>query len=796
MAKIMRKTGIDIIGDTPWGTHLSQFYQTREDLIDILVPYFKAGLENNEFCMWITSEPLTVEEAKSAMKKILPDFEHYIVKKQIEIIPYTEWYLKDGIFNLQEVLNGWVDKLNQAVTKGYDGMRITGNTAWLEKKDWKSFADYEEAIDNVLSYYPMMAICSYSLDKCRAYEIIDVVRNHQFALIKREGKLELIQNIEKKRIREALQKSEEKYRTLYETIKDGIVATDMDGHILECNEAYAGMLGYSKEEIKKLTYQQLTPEKWHQMEAEKVKELIVERNYTDEYEKEYIRKNGTVFPISIRVWVIRDENGKPKGTWGIVRDITKSRQAEEEIKNTAKFPSENPYPVLRIAQDGTILYANPSGKFFLHEWNCEVGQCIPDFLYQFITHAFHTKAIKKGIEMNHGDRIFSFTIVPVKDTSYVNLYGVDITERKQMEEGLRKLSNAVEQNPCSIIITNTRGEIEYVNSKFVQLTGYTFDEVVGKNPHILKSGKTPIEAYEQLWAVITSGNIWHGEFVNKKKNGELYWESVSISPIKKADGTIAHFVAIKEDITEQKQFENELRKQRDQLEYLTTQLTAANKELEAFCYSVSHDLRAPLRGIDGFSKALIEDYTDTLDEQGKNYLHRIRVASQRMGQLINDLLNLSRITRSEMRRKEVDLSAMVKTLALELREKQPERRIEFIVADELIANGDPQLLRIAMENLLNNAWKFTKTCMHAKIEFGFTRRNGNLVYFIRDNGAGFDMAYIDKLFAAFQRLHSSSEFEGTGIGLATVQRIIHRHGGQIWAEGEVNKGATFYFTLP
>ncbi|TLD41440.1 MAG: Sensory box histidine kinase [Candidatus Jettenia ecosi] len=714
MAEIMRKTGIDIIGDTTWGTHLSLFYQTREDLIDILVPYFKAGLENNEFCMWITSEPLAVEEAKSAMKKTLPDFEHYIIKKQAEIISYNEWYLKDGIFNLQEVLNGLVDKLSQAKTKGYDGMRITGNTAWLEKKDWKSFADYEEAIDNVLSYYPMMAICSYSLDKCRAYEIIDVVRNHQFALIKREGKLELIQNIEKKRVREALQKSEEKYRILYETIKDGIVATDMDGHILECNEAYAGMLGYSK----------------------------------------------------------------------------------EEIKNTAKFPSENPYPVLRIAQDGTILYANSSGKFFLHEWNCEVGQCIPDFLYQFITRAFHTKAIKKGIEMNHGDRIFSFTIVPVKDTPYVNLYGVDITERKQMEEGLRKLSNAVEQNPCSIIITNTGGKIEYVNSKFVQLTGYTFDEVVGKNPRILKSGKTPIEVYEQLWSVITSGNVWHGEFVNKKKNGELYWESASVSPIKKADGTIAHFVAIKEDVTEQKRFENELRKQRDQLEYLTAQLTAANKELEAFCYSVSHDLRAPLRGIDGFSKALMEDYADTLDEQGKNYLHRIRTASQRMGQLINDLLNLSRITRSEMRRKEVDLSAMVKTLALELREKQPERRVEFIVADELIANGDPQLLRIAMENLLNNAWKFTKTCMHAKIEFGFTRRNGSLVYFIRDNGAGFDMAYIDKLFAAFQRLHSSSEFEGTGIGLATVQRIIQRHGGKIWAEGEVNKGATFYFTLP
>ena len=225
------------------------------------------------------------------------------------------------------------------------------------------------------------------------------------------------------------------------------------------------------------------------------------------------------------------------------------------------------------------------------------------------------------------------------------------------------------------------------------------------------------------------------------------------------------------------------------------ELTATNKELEAFCYSVSHDLRAPLRGIDGFSKILEKEYAHKLDEQGMGYIKRIRAASQRMGQLISDLLNLSRITRKEMKHEKVDLSAMIRKMALDLQERQPERRAEFVIEEGITVSGDTSLLRIVVNNLLGNAWKFTEKHSPARIEFGITKNDSGHVYFVRDNGAGFDMAYVGKLFGAFQRLHSFSEFEGTGIGLATVQRIIHRHGGRIWAKGAVEQGATFYFTL-
>ena len=250
---------------------------------------------------------------------------------------------------------------------------------------------------------------------------------------------------------------------------------------------------------------------------------------------------------------------------------------------------------------------------------------------------------------------------------------------------------------------------------------------------------------------------------------------------------------------ERKQAEVELQKHRDHLEELveqrTTELTAVNKELESFSYSVSHDLRAPLRGIDGFSQALLEDYPDKLDEQGKEYLQRVRSATQRMGELIDDMLNLSRVTRSEMRCETVDLSTLARTFTAELQKTQPGRQVEFVITEGLNVNGDARLLRVVLQNLLGNAWKFTGKKPKARIEFGVTRHEEKPVYYVRDDGVGFDMTYVGKLFAPFQRLHSAEEFPGTGIGLATVQRVILRHGGTIWAEGAVGKGATFYFTL-
>ncbi|GLI36772.1 response regulator [Geobacter hydrogenophilus] len=227
----------------------------------------------------------------------------------------------------------------------------------------------------------------------------------------------------------------------------------------------------------------------------------------------------------------------------------------------------------------------------------------------------------------------------------------------------------------------------------------------------------------------------------------------------------------------------------------TAELEASNRELQAFCYSVAHDLSTPLRGINGYSNILLEEYSDRLDDEGKSYIERMGAAAERMGQLINDLLELSRVTRRELHREKIDLSYLAHRIVLDLRQHDSDRQAEVTIAENVMDEGDPILIRLALENLLGNAWKYTARVSSPRIEFGTCIANGETVYFVSDNGIGFDMAYVHKLFIPFQRLHGMGEYGGTGVGLAAVQRIISRHGGRIWAEGEPGKGATFYFTL-
>ena len=249
------------------------------------------------------------------------------------------------------------------------------------------------------------------------------------------------------------------------------------------------------------------------------------------------------------------------------------------------------------------------------------------------------------------------------------------------------------------------------------------------------------------------------------------------------------------EVAERKRAEDDIRSLNGQLVQRSAQLEASNKELEAFSYSVSHDLRAPLRGIDGFSQAVLEDYGEQLDEAGQSYLQRVRAASQRMSQLIDAMLNLARLTRAEIHSQTFDMSAIVQGILEDLQKMEPDRAVECVVAENLFATADPQLIRAVLENLLGNAWKFTRQQPNPHIEFGIGQYKGQAAYFVKDNGAGFDMTYAHKLFGAFQRLHAYTEFPGVGVGLATVHRIIQRHGGQIWAEGVIDKGATFHFTL-
>ena len=286
---------------------------------------------------------------------------------------------------------------------------------------------------------------------------------------------------------------------------------------------------------------------------------------------------------------------------------------------------------------------------------------------------------------------------------------------------------------------------------------------------------------------------------------ERYWSPIN-SPVLDGSGDVAYIMHRVEDVTEFIRLQREQQAETDQmaaeiyrraqeLQEANQRLRAANEDLAAFSYSVSHDLRAPLRAIDGFSQALLEDMGDRLDEQSRGHLERIRGGAQQMGQLIDGLLGLSRVTRTELRLEQVDLSGLAQQIADDLARHEPERRVEVVVAPEMSARGDVRLLKQVFQNLIGNAWKFAAKRERAKIEVGTTAHDGGVAYFVRDNGAGFDQKYANKLFGVFQRLHDPAEFAGTGIGLSIVQRIVERHGGRVWAEGAAGKGATFYFTL-
>ena len=258
MESALRRTGIDVIGIVPWGTHFCQFYETGQDLIDILVPYFREGLDADEFCMWVTSEPLKVDQATAALRAAVPDLDGYIDKGQIEILDYSQWYTRSGRFSADEVLQGWVDKLNKAQEQGYEGLRLTGNTFWLEKADWDDFTRYEETVNDVIGQYPMLAICTYSLQKCSAMEIIDVVANHQFALIKRSGRWEIIESTQHKKMEQALRESEGKLSALYTSMVEGVALHEVvydgagnpaDYIITDVNPSFEKITGLSREDI-------------------------------------------------------------------------------------------------------------------------------------------------------------------------------------------------------------------------------------------------------------------------------------------------------------------------------------------------------------------------------------------------------------------------------------------------------------------------------------------------------------------------------------------------------------------
>src|SRR5437879_8219486 len=548
-----------------------------------------------------------------------------------------------------------------------------------------------------------------------------------------------------------------------------------------------------------------------------------------------IRSDGIEFPVEASSSQM--EAGGHKFYTVILRDVTDRARAEEEIRhlNTSleqrlaelRQSESRKGAILDAALDciitmddqGRIVDFNPAAeRTFQRKREDVIGMSLADTLIppslrerhrQGLAHYARTRegpVLGKRIEMSalRADGVefpveLAISVVPSKDRPLFTAYLRDISERKRAEETRAQMSAIVESSTDAIIGKTLEGIIQSWNKGAEQMYGYSASEVIGKPISVLVPSDRTDEVPKLLERIRQGDHVDHYETVRVRKGGVQIDVSLSLSPIKDAAGNIVAASVIARDISERKRADEEIRKLNESLERKvaerTAQLTIANKELEAFCYSVSHDLRAPLRGIDGFSQLVMETQADRLDPEGIENLHRVRASAKRMGSLIDDLLELSRLSRAELRHEAVDLSALAHVVLQDFYERDPARHVRYEITPNLITEGDPHLLRIVLENLLGNSWKFTSKIPESVIEFGVQRAEEQPVYYVRDNGAGFDVAYTEQLFGPFQRLHADEEFPGTGIGLATTQRIIHRHDGKIWAEGTVDHGATFYFTL-
>ena len=631
----------------------------------------------------------------------------------------------------------------------------------------------------------------------------------------------------KSRAEDALRQSEEKYRNLINNVQEGIWVIDENNITSFTNPAMERILGYEPGEMVGKSLFDFMDDQGKQIAARNVERR--KQGITEQHDFEFIRKDGKrIFTAMVTSPVL--EGDVYKGAIAGVIDITARIEAENTLKESEerfRQLAENINAVFWIgSSDWTrVLYVSPA---FEKIWgrSCDSLYANPLSWLDYV-HPDDRSQVEKDIKAKIAGRLKDpvfreYRIIrPDQSLRWVSaraypimnhegeVYRVagiaeDVTERREAELALARSKAEFEAIFNSItdasIYADENRSIVMVNPAVSKVFGYTSEEVIGHKTEILYANKADFVAQgkRQFNKDTPIKNATY-EMRYRRKDGSVFIGDTLGTKVYDAQGNILGLLAIIRDVSQRHEAEAELEKHRHRLEELVKERTQEyeniNKELEAFSYSVSHDLRAPLRAIDGFSEALREDYDDLLDATGKEYINRVRNAAQRMSLLIDDLLHLSRVSRAEVEKYEVDLSQVVNVSIKRHLDTHPDAKIKYIVQPDLMVQADKRLLEIMVNNLIDNAIKYTKNVKQPVIEFGCQQKNGERAFFIKDNGAGFDMRFANKLFTPFQRLHNPTEFEGTGIGLATVKRIVSLHGGQVWADAEEGQGATFYFTL-
>jgi len=623
-------------------------------------------------------------------------------------------------------------------------------------------------------------------------------------------------------LKQAEQALRESQAQLLEAIFDvagvAIAQTDREGRWLRSNAAWRQLTGYLDDELQQLWHADITHPDDRPETLACLRRLVYGEMPMCRIEKRFLRRDGGITWCDLSMTPICDASGQITGILAAGFDITERKKVEDTLRQSQRGLaraqrishmgswewdvthhtlswSEELYRIFGVSHDFPLTFDAIASM--LHPDDRELNAAkVRDMLSVAGQVAYDFRIIRPDGQVRHLHQ--SVEVTHDATGAPDRLFGTmqDVTERKLAEAALQFTQTVVDRMPDAVYWATADGKLVYINDAACQQLGYPREVLLALRVHDFAPDLTTV-AWNAHWNGLKGCGAATFEAHYKSKSGDLTPVEVRAYYLQFGGGE--YVCGIARDITERKRAEESIRRLNADLEQRvrdrTAQLEASNQELEAFAYSVSHDLRAPLRALDGFAGLLLADKADSLDDEGRHYLARIQLASQHMGQLIDDLLNLSRLARRDMARQPVDLADLARQIAAELQQTAPLRRADFVIPPSLLVSGDPHLLRIVLTNLLGNAWKFTASRPLARIELSEAARDGQRAVCVRDNGVGFDMAYAGKLFQPFQRLHGMDQFPGTGIGLATVQRILARHGGHAWVEAAVDVGAAFYFTL-
>lgn len=746
-----------MLGNQPWGMHVCQFFSTKDDLFEILVPYFIAGLENNEFCMWVTASPLDVEDAAAAMRYAMPDFQNRLDNGQMEIVPHDTWYLKGGTFELRRVMSDWLKKLDAALAAGYEGIRVTGNTAWLERKDWGSFEHYEAELNKIIGGYRILAVCSYSLEECTASDVVDVVANHRYAITKRSGQWSVIESsthkveddmlrAEKVALSERIKAGEARFRAMVETTADWVWETDASMTYTYTSPRVFDLLGYTPEELSGKSFLDLMPPEDQRRFKEFFGPIAASKSPFFLFEHTKLSKDGSPIVFESTGVPVLDDAGNLLGYRGIGRNVTERKRLEniwQARLRIVEFASSHPMDDLLQKTLDELEKLTGSSIGFYHFLEADQNTLS---LQNWSTNTLKTMctAEGKGLHYNISDAGVWVDCIhqrrPVIHNNYTSL-----PHRKGMPEGHAPVVR-------ELVVPIFRG------SNIVAIIG------VGNKQR----------DYDDKDISIVS------------QIGDVSWDIVEY---KRAEEALKLYQGNLEEL---------VAKRTEQLEAANTRLKELDRLKSLFIASMSHELRTPLNTIIGFTGIILQGMTGEINAEQRKQLTMVLDSSHHLLDLINDVIDISKIEagKVDLSIEWFDMIPLVKKTVEPFIPLAKTKGIKLSMAlpESLIIESDARRIRQVMVNLLGNAIKFTDS---GNINVHITEADTLVNIVVTDTGIGINEMNMGKLFESFSQIVVNGRpKEGSGLGLYLTRKITHLLGGEVKVESTPGMGSAFTVTLP